>query len=75
MTVEIFDADSLMHLGSAKVPLYKLLRQGQLTKSKGLDCEICESQRGLIVGTLQMIVTNTSCEPSNPKAFEENVIK
>lgn len=75
MSIEIFDADSLMHLGTAKVPLYKALRQGKLVIAKGLDCEICESQHGNIVGTLQIIITNTSCEPSNLKAFEESVIK
>ena len=75
MTIEIFDADSLMHLGSAKVPLYKALRQGKLVVAKGLDCEICESQHGNIVGTLQMLITNQSCEPSNSKAFEEPINK
>jgi len=25
MSIEVFDADSLMHLGTAKVPLYKIL--------------------------------------------------
>ena len=75
MSIEVFDADSLMHLGSAKVPLYKVLRQGRLVAAKGLDCEVCESQHGTIVGTLQLLITNQSCEPSNPKAFEEPLSK
>lgn len=52
MSIEIFDSDSLMHLGTAKVPLYKALWQGWLVVAKGLDCEICESQHGNIIGTL-----------------------
>ena len=26
MSIEIFDADSIMHFGTVKVPLYKLMR-------------------------------------------------
>jgi len=43
MSIEVFDADSLMHVGTAKVPLYRIMRQGKLVVAKGLDCEICES--------------------------------
>ncbi len=75
MSIEVFDADSLMHVGTAKVPLYRIMRQGKLVVAKGLDCEICESQHGNIIGTLQMLITNQSVEPSNSKVFEENQAK
>lgn len=52
MSIEIFDADSLMHFGTAKVPLFKLMRQGKQVVAKGLDLQICENQYGNNMGTL-----------------------
>jgi len=52
LSIEIFDSDSLMHFGTAKIPMFKLLRQGKPVVAKGIDSEICESQFGNHVGTL-----------------------
>ena len=52
MSIDIFDADSIMHFGTAKVPLFKVMWQGKSVVAKGLDCEICESQHGNTVGTI-----------------------
>lgn len=71
MSIDIFDADSLMHFGTAKVPLFKIMRQGKQVVAKGLDCEICESQFGNNVGTLQILITNQSVEVANQRVFED----
>ena len=52
LSIDIFDADSIMHFGTAKMQLSKVMRQGEKIISKGFDLEICESNHGHVVGHL-----------------------
>ena len=84
--IDIFDADSLLHIGTCGIPLRRLMRQGQITMKMAVECDVinaelmsCQGQsdlnsnviadggpmEGLIVGAVQLILTNYGQHGSN----------
>jgi hypothetical protein len=65
MSVDVFDAYSKLHVGTIKVPMVTLLRQGKELHSSGQECDICEPQNGRCIGKLQIIMTNHVVPPAD----------
>lgn len=84
--IDVFDADSLLHIGTCGIPLRRLMRQGQITMKMAVECDVinaelmsCQGQsdlnsnviadggpmEGLIVGAVQLILTNHGQHGSN----------
>lgn len=52
LSIDVWNGDSLMHYGTCKIPLFKLMRQGEPSKVVGEEFDICENYFGNIVGGL-----------------------
>ena len=58
LTLDIWNAESLMHFGTCKVPLNAFMRQGEPSKVVAQEYDICEADFGQYIGGLQLLVTN-----------------
>lgn len=58
LTVDVWDGDSLMHFGCAKVPLYRVMRQGKSTNTQAIELDVCDPEHGQYLGGLQMLISN-----------------
>lgn len=66
LTVDIFDANSHMHVGTAKIPLFNLLRQGKELHASGQECDVCEPKYGKLIAKMQVIMSNQVIPPDDP---------
>ena len=58
LTIDVWNADSLMHFGTVKIPLNKIMRQGEPSKVMAQEYEVCEADFGQYVAGLQMLISN-----------------
>ena len=58
LTVDCWDADSQVNYGFARVPLCKLLRQGEPSRVLAQEIDILEPNQNGWVGSLQMLIAN-----------------
>lgn len=70
LSIDVFDAHSKMHVGTVKVPMVTLLRQGKELHSSGQECDLCEPKNGRVIGKLQIIMTNHVVPPADPDALK-----
>ncbi|CAI2360854.1 unnamed protein product [Moneuplotes crassus] len=68
LSVDLFDSNSKIHFGTAKLPLTNLLRQGKELHSSGQECDVCEPKYGKLIGRIQTIMTNKVVPPTDPNA-------
>ena len=52
LTIDVWNADSLMHFGTCKVPLNKVMRQGEPSIVNASEYDVCEPDFGSYVGGL-----------------------
>jgi hypothetical protein len=64
LTIDVWDADSLLHYGTCKFPLNELLRQQKSVVVKAKQCDILEPAEGRYVGALQIVISNKGLVPS-----------
>ena len=69
LLVDLFDAYSIFHFGTIKIPLNSLLRQGKELNSTGQEWDIWEPKYGKIIGKLQIIMNNIITVSSDPDFF------
>ena len=65
LSINVYDADSLMQFGQCRVPLFEMLRQGRPCIARAKSCDVCSfeasdtSITGAVnVGQLQIMLTN-----------------
>jgi hypothetical protein len=47
--VDVWDADSLLHLGTCGIPLRKLMRQGQRMVKQAAECDVINAELGAVL--------------------------
>ena len=65
LTIDIWDAESLMLFGSVKVPLRELMRQGKQISTFSKEFDIIEPSFMRSKGSLQVLLKNIGKQPSN----------
>jgi len=65
LTIDVWDADSLMLFGSVKVPLRELMRQGKQITTFSKEFDIIEPNFMRSKGSLQVLLKNVGKQPVN----------
>ena len=58
LTVDVWNAEDHTHFGSVRVPLARLLRQGQPSNVQSFQLDVYEPNANLWVGELMLQITN-----------------
>jgi len=58
LTIDVWNADSLMHVGTCKVPLSSFMRQGEPSRIVAQEYDLCEAEFGTYIGGMQLLVSN-----------------
>jgi len=58
LTIDVWNGDSRMHFGTCKVPLNRVLRQGEPSVVNACEFDVCDPDFGGYVGGLQLLISN-----------------
>jgi hypothetical protein len=64
VTIDMFDSKTHFFFGSAKIPLFEMLRQQAPTITRAKEVEIYNDKLGMEMGSLVVIMTNTGKSPA-----------